>query len=113
MTDKFIIEYDIGEDGKVEFQVPPETKRGRVRIIVETPEETPPEPEINEDDPDYDPELEALLTDENLRGQGLTAEEIAKSPEIGIWKDRTDMGDSVDYVERMRRESRQRRLNRD
>jgi hypothetical protein len=113
MTDKLDIEYNIGEDGKVEFRLPPDTVRGRVRISIEPLEEATSEPEIDPNDPDYDPELEALLTDENLRGQGLTAEEIANAPEIGIWKDRTDMGDSVEYVERMRRESTQHRLDRE
>jgi hypothetical protein len=103
MTDKLDIEYDIGEDGKVEFQLPPDTVRGRVRISIEPLEEATSEPEIDANDPDYDPELEALLTDVNLRGQGLTAEEIANAPEIGIWKDRTDIFDGAAYVDAIRR----------
>jgi hypothetical protein len=56
-------------------------------------------------------ELAALMMYPN--GMGLTAAEIAQSPEVGIWKDRTDIKDSVDFVNDMRRQSRERRLNRD
>lgn len=72
-----------------------------------------PEPKPSNNNDDYDAELEALLSDENLDSLGLTAEEGAKSPAIGMWKDRADMADSVQYVQEMRRKRRERRMNRD
>jgi hypothetical protein len=61
--------------------------------------------------PEEEAELEALRA--NPEGMGLTAEEIARSPEIGLWKDRTDIIDSVDFVNEMRRQSGERRMKRD
>lgn len=57
-----------------------------------------------------------ILTDEDIaamsyeelwnEGEGLSAEEIAKSPYIGAWADREDIGDSANYVAERRRKSR-------
>jgi len=57
-----------------------------------------------------------ILTDEDIatmnheelwnEGEGRTAEEIAKSPYIGAWADRDDIGDSAEYIAEMRRKSR-------
>lgn len=109
-----IITFDaeVKDDGTLTIQLPPDAPRGQVRITVEqtSPALSPEEQAAYEIA--YDPELEALLTDESLRGLGLTAEEIAKSPEIGIWADRTDMIDSVEFIAEMRRKNRERRLNR-
>lgn len=44
------------------------------------------------------------LQDEDLRGAGLTAEEIAASPEIGAWAE-DDIGSGAEYVEKLRRAS--------
>ena len=72
-----------------------------------------PQQEPSADEQDYDAELEELLSDKYLNGLGLTADEIAKSPVIGIWKDRADMADSVEYVAEMRRKRRERRMSRE
>jgi len=42
------------------------------------------------------------LSEEDLRGAGLTAEEIAASPEIGAWAE-DDIGSGAEYVEKLRR----------
>ncbi|MBC7809707.1 MAG: hypothetical protein H7175_01095 [Burkholderiales bacterium] len=72
-----------------------------------------PQQKPSADEQDYDAELEELLSDKNLNGLGLTAEEIVKSPAIGIWAHRTDMADSVEYVAEMRRKKRERRMSRE
>lgn len=73
-------------------------------------------------EPQYTPEeeaaaekaLEELLNDPTtFTGLGLSAEEILKSPAIGIWADREDMKDSAAWVDKMRRQSRERRSKRD
>ena len=47
------------------------------------------------------------LTDEDLKGKGLTAQEIASSPEIGAWADEQAQSGS-EYVEVVRRASNSR-----
>jgi hypothetical protein len=47
------------------------------------------------------PEDDLVLTEDDLRGQGLTAEEIAASLEIGAWVD-VEVG-GAEYVEQVRR----------
>lgn len=44
------------------------------------------------------------LPEEDLKGAGLTAEEIAKSPEIGAWAG-DDIESGAEYVEKLRRAS--------
>ncbi len=48
----------------------------------------------DEEEAALDADIEELLKEKNLRGKGLTAGEIARSPEIGIWKDRTAIEDA-------------------
>jgi hypothetical protein len=43
------------------------------------------------------PEDDFELDEEDLRGAGLTAEEIAASPEIGAWAD-DDIESGAEYV---------------
>lgn len=45
------------------------------------------------------------LTEEDLKGSGLTAEEIALSPEIGAWAEDGEMQSGAEYVENLRRAS--------
>lgn len=112
MTDRFVTEEIVGEDGKLVLQLPPDAPHGRIRVTIEAASAS--EPSLSpEEEAALDAEIAALLTDEALRGQGLTAAEIAKSPAIGIWKDRTDITDSVEFVEEMRRQSNRERLERD
>jgi len=53
--------------------------------------------------PELVPEDDLELTDKDLKGDGLTAEEIAQSPEIGAWADDPEIPSGAEYVERLRR----------
>jgi hypothetical protein len=88
MKTPWTVEGEITEDGHLLVDLPPELPRGRVVVTLEL---------VPEDD------LE--LTDEDLKGFGLTAEEIAQSPEIGAWADDPEIPSGAEYVERLRRAS--------
>jgi hypothetical protein len=81
------VEGEITEDGHLLVDLPPELPRGRVVVTLEP---------VPEDDLD--------LSEEDLKGAGLTAEEIAASPEIGAWAE-DDIGSGAEYVEKLRRAS--------
>lgn len=53
------------------------------------------------------PEDDLELTEEDLKGAGLTAEEIALSPEIGAWAEDDEAPSGAEYVEKLRRGSPQ------
>lgn len=111
MTTLLVIEEEVGADGKIILEFPPGK---RIRIQVDEVTEVAASQYTSEGETQAEAELEALLNDPTtLTGLGLTAEEILKSPAIGIWKDREDMKDSVAWVEKTRRQSRERRLKRD
>jgi len=82
------LEGEITEDG-LQVDLPPELPLGRVVLTLEL---------LPEDD------LE--LTDEDLRGLGLTAEEIAAAPEIGAWAGESETSSGEEYVENLRRAPR-------
>jgi hypothetical protein len=82
------VEGEITEDGHLLVDLPPELPRGRVAVTLEA---------LAEDD------LE--LTEEDLTGNGLTAEEIALSPEIGAWAKDAEVPSGAEYVEKLRRAS--------
>ena len=82
------VEGEITEDGHLLVDLPPELPSGRVVVTLEL---------LSEDD------LE--LTEEDLRGAGLTAEEIASSPEIGAWTEDQAGQSGAEYVEQIRRAS--------
>ncbi|HKH50142.1 MAG TPA: hypothetical protein VKM72_36280 [Thermoanaerobaculia bacterium] len=81
------VEGEITEDGHLLVDLPPELPRGKVIVILEP---------LPEDD------LE--LAEEDLRGAGLTAQEIAASPEIGAWAEEKNQS-GAEYVEKLRRAS--------
>ena len=81
------VEGEITEDGHLIVDLPPESPRGRVAVTLEPL-----------------PEDRLELTEEDLKGAGLTAEEIAASPEIGAWAD-DDIESGAEYVEKLRRAS--------
>jgi hypothetical protein len=76
----------ITEDGRLLLDLPAELPRGRVVVTLE------PEDENGSD-----------VTDEDLCGLGLTAQEIAAAPEIGSWADDPESLSGADFVERARR----------
>ncbi len=80
------VEGEITEDGRLLVDLPPELPRGRVTVTLE---------------PLFEDDLE--LTDEDLNGAGLTAEEIASSPEIGAWGEEREGQSGAEYVEIRRR----------
>ena len=80
------VEGEITEDGHLLVDLPPELPRGRVVVTLEPLED------------------DLRLAEDDLMGAGLTAEEIASSPEIGAWaEDGEESG--AEYVERIRRAS--------
>ena len=60
-------------------------------------------PQLGESVPEPAPEDDLELTDEDLKGRGRTAEEIARSPEIGAWKDDPEISSGEEFVERIRK----------
>jgi hypothetical protein len=82
------VEGEITADGHLLVDLPPELPRGRVVVTLEP---------LPEDD--------LVLTEEDLRGAGLTAEEIALSPEIGAWAEDSEVPDGAEYVGNLRRAS--------
>jgi len=88
MKTPLIMEGEITEDGHLLVDLPPELPPGRVVVTLEL---------VPEDD------LE--LSDEDLTGTGLTAEEIARSPEIGSWSEDPQIQSGTEYVEKLRRAS--------
>lgn len=82
------VEGEITEDGHLLVELPPELPRGRVVVTLEPL-----------------PEEDLELTEEDLRGAGLTAEEIASSPEIGAWTADGEEQSGAEYVEHIRRAS--------
>jgi len=82
------VEGEITKDGHLVVDLPPELPRGRVVVTLEP---------LPEDD------LE--VTEEDVKGAGLTAEEIAKSPEIGAWAEDGEVQSGAEYVENLRRAS--------
>jgi hypothetical protein len=79
------VEGEITEDGHLRIDLPPELPRGRVVVTLEP---------LPEDDLD--------LAEEDLKGAGLTAEEIAASPEIGAWAEDGEVQSGAEYVENLR-----------
>jgi hypothetical protein len=111
MSDMMVIKQQVGDDGTVTLHLTPGTQ---VEITVK---ELKPAPQLNltpEEEAELDAELEMLLSDPTtFTGLGLTASEIAKSPEIGSWAHRTDIKDSVEFVNNMRKERKLRRMTRE
>lgn len=114
MSDIVIVKGDVSEDGKLNVELPPDAPRGEVEVVVRKVSSDEKLRLTPEDEAALEAEISVLLSDpKTFTGLGLTAEEIAKSPAIGIWKDREDMADPVAYLAEMRRRSRERRLKRE
>jgi hypothetical protein len=79
------LEGEVTEDGQLHVALPLGVLRGPVVVTLESlPEET----------------LE--LTEQDLRGAGLTAAEIASSAEIGAWSENREIPSGTEYVEHLR-----------
>ncbi len=78
-------EGEVTEDGQLHVELPFGVLRGPVVVTLEPrPEET------------------LVLTEEDLRGAGLTAAEIASSPEVGAWAGDREIPSGAEYVEHLR-----------
>lgn len=79
------VEGEITPEGRLLVELPPTLPSGPVAVTLEPLSEN----------------LE--LTEEDLRGAGLTAEEIASSPEVGAWAEDPQIRSGAEYVEAIRR----------
>lgn len=67
-------------------------------LHVTVPEDVPPGPA----------EIVLVIAPEAPVEQGMTAGDLLRSPLCGIWKDRTDIGDSVQFARSLRARAEQR-----
>jgi hypothetical protein len=63
------------------------------------PEHVPPGPA----------EVVVIIVPDAVAEKGGTAGDLLRSPLFGLWKDRTDIGDSVEYARKLRAKAEQRR----
>ncbi len=84
MRETLSLEGEITEDGRLLVELPANAPRGRVVLTLVRPSEK----DLN-------------LTDEDLQGLGLAAEEIAASSRIGAWADGPEVAPGQ-YVENLR-----------
>jgi hypothetical protein len=83
-TTSLTLRGEVTDDGRLIVSLPPNVPRGPVRVTVEM---VPEAPELSEDD---------------VRGLGLTAEEIASSPDLGTWGQEGPVPDGARFVEALR-----------
>jgi hypothetical protein len=63
---------------------------------------------VSEDIPPGPAEVVLVIAPDNQPKRGLTAGDLLRSPLYGIWKDRTDIGDSLEYARKLRTEAERR-----
>lgn len=68
------------------------------QLHIAVPEDVPPGPA----------EIVLVIAPEATTAKGLTAGDLLRSPLFGIWKDRTDIGDSVEYARKLRAKAERR-----
>jgi hypothetical protein len=68
------------------------------QLHISLPEDIPPGPA----------EMVLVIAPEAPPEKGGTAGDLLRSPLCGIWKDRVDIGDSVEYARRLRAEAERR-----
>jgi hypothetical protein len=79
---------EVTEDGQLHVELPVDVLRGPVVVTLAPAEEA------------------LVLSEEDLRGAGLTAAEISSSPEIGAWAEDREIPSGAEYVEHLRAASR-------
>jgi hypothetical protein len=57
---------------------------------------------IPEDVPPGPAEVVVVIVPEAIAEKGGTAGDLLRSPLFGLWKDRNDIGDSVEYAKKLR-----------
>ncbi|MFN8372590.1 MAG: hypothetical protein U0694_06900 [Anaerolineae bacterium] len=80
--DKIILHGEITKDGRLQVELPPNLPAGKVTIEINTEAEIPGN-ELNE-------------------VQGVTLGELLDSGLAGLWADRTDIEDTVEYARQLR-----------
>jgi len=63
---------------------------------------------VPEDVPSGPAEVVVVIVPETVPEKGMTAGDLLRSPLFGIWKDRSDLGDSVEYARELRAKAEQR-----
>ena len=81
------IEGNVTDDGRLEAEIPEDAPRGRVRVTL-----------VSADDASED----LASSDRDLHGLGLSAADIAQSPEMGSWGSSAEVPDGAVYVDRLR-----------
>ena len=100
MHDEIILDGEIDEHGRLTVTIPPDAPRGKVQVVLRKSAMTA----AGSIPSGEDAALEALLNDPvTFTGLGLTAGEIAASPEFGAWSHRDDIEDGASYVDSVRR----------
>jgi hypothetical protein len=69
------------------------------QLKITVPKDVPPGPA----------EVVVVIVPEAAAEKGGTAGDLLRSPLFGLWKDRTDIGDSVEYARNLRARGEQRR----
>jgi hypothetical protein len=106
MSNVITLKGQVNEDGQLIVNLPPDAPRGEVEITIRKTAQ--PALELTpEEEAALDAEFEALMNDPaTFSGLGLTAEEIANSPEFGAWAHRDDIVDGETFVENARSKRR-------
>ena len=81
--DTIILQGRITEDGQLEIDLPDDLQPGPVEVEIRQP-------------------------DGANEIKGVTLGELLNSGLVGLWKDRTDIGDSVEYARELRRRASRR-----
>ena len=68
------------------------------QLQITVPKDVPPGPA----------EVVVVIVPEAISEKGGTAGDLLRSPLFGLWKDRTDIGDSVEYARKLRAKAEQR-----
>lgn len=109
MAETLILEEEFS--GEITLRFPP-NKRLRIQVY-ELNDETTNQPDPAEEVA-AQAEIDALLNDPlTFTGLGLTAEEIARSPDIGAWAHRHDITSGAEFINAQRSAKKERRLRRD
>jgi hypothetical protein len=69
------------------------------QLQIPVPEDVPPGPA----------EVVVVIMPQAIAVKGGTAGDLLRSPPFGLWKDRTEIGDSVEYARKLRAKAEQRR----
>ncbi len=68
------------------------------RLYISLPEDVPPGPA----------EVVVIVAPETARERGMTAGDLLRSPLFGLWRERTDIGESIEYARELRAKAERR-----